>query len=215
MDRVRYSSWVGAGIALVCCASALAQTPTSQPSEPAVEGEVGAVATVPQARAPWPDAVQRFAQHLMAGDPTAVRAMLSDRPSLQTFQRENQGDLSRLIERLIGAQLLGAHGYLHPPMVMAADIAADFKNGSDVPEAVKNRMVPDGDTEIKRANATAVQWLTQVLIAAEGEFIGAIIVWAPTAGANGEPMFVLVKGIEIAPGEFRMSRVIYGRPVRE
>lgn len=114
----------------------------------------------------------------------------------------------------VRGMLIGAHAYSHPPMVMAADLAADFKNAEAVPDDTRRRMVPADESEMKRANATAVQWLTDVLKASNGEKVGVIVIWTsalPTVSA-GEMTFVLVKGAEISPGEWRIGHVVYGYP---
>jgi hypothetical protein len=75
---------------------------------------------------------------------------------------------------------------------------------------------------MKRANATAVQWLVDQLDAKNGAHVGVIILWTPRPPVPGvtsdappicDPVFVLVRGEEVGVGEFKINYVVYGCPM--
>jgi hypothetical protein len=87
----------------------------------------------------------------------------------------------------------------------------------------------DDPAEIKRGNATAVQWVVEQLEAKQGQPVAVIVLWARKAGevkqkeegkkqekaGAFEPVFVLVRGEEIDLHKFRINYVVYGNPVPE
>jgi hypothetical protein len=121
---------------------------------------------------------------------------------------------------------------------MAADVAADFKQATAVPEKVRMLFLIDDEIEMKRANATAVQWVIEQLEARQGQPVAVIVLWAakppappppadlndplptdprpaPVAAAAYEPVFVLLRGEETDPHKFRINYAVYGNPVPE
>src|SRR5688572_28988735 len=84
--------------------------------------------TQPAAPAPWPAAVEKFAQALAAGEPAGLKPLLAE-PSVivKRFGADEKEDVAQAVRRVAGGKVLGSHGYVFPPPVMAADIAADFK----------------------------------------------------------------------------------------
>lgn len=172
----------------------------------------------------WPEVVQKFSAALAAGD-AAGKSLLSDKPTIRLFTREDQEDISRLLHRTIGQTLLGAHAYLYPPLVMAADLAADFKNADEIPDPMKTHMIPRDETDMKRANATAAQWLGSILQAGDGQPVAVLLFWCAVQGLPGsladkeaeeqkyQPLFILLKGRESPGGGFAIQTIIYGNPV--
>jgi hypothetical protein len=127
-----------------------------------------------------------------------------------------------MIGRVTHSTIVGQHAYLHPPLVMAADVAADFKNAAAIPEKAKARYLIDEDSEMKRANATAVQWVVEQLEARAGLPVGVIVLWTPrpvspgvaaTDAVNYDVIFVLCRGEEVSPNEFKINAVVYGNPI--
>ncbi len=188
---------------------------------PAATAETPAVATEPTAPAvdmSWPRQVEALAKTIVDGDRAALEAMLTSRSAIRRFGTSQAEESSRIMERLAKSVLVGQHGYLHPPLVMAADIAADFKRSTVVPDKSKSRYLIDDDSEMKRANATAVQWVVEQLGATQGTPVGVIILWtpkpAPVAGAPiFEATFILCRGEEVGAQSFKMSNVVYGTPI--
>ena len=129
-----------------------------------------------------------------------------------------------LLNRLgSNATIVGQHAYIYPPQGMAVDLAADFKNAADLPSKLKTRFIVEDDNDIKRANATAVQWVAEQLTVRPGTPVGVIVLWAPRpthAGAKAaaekpphELVFILLRGDQTAPREFRMDSIVYGNPL--
>jgi hypothetical protein len=168
--------------------------------------------------AAWTKTVETFANALVKGDLATVGASLAPRASVRQFDGVADEEVWRIFERVTSASLVGQHAYAHPPLVLAADLAADFKKSKVVPDGAKARFIIDDDSEMKRANATAVRWLEQALDARHGALVGVIVLWIQRAGETAEsavrePVFVLLKGEETAPGTVKVRTVLYGLPV--
>jgi hypothetical protein len=186
----------------------------------------------------WPKLVEGFAKALVEGDRAGVEAAMGAKNYVRRFDSADfeEAGVRAVIERAAKATLVGQHGYFHPPLVMAADVAADFKNATAVPEKMRTLFMIDDPAEIKRANATAVQWVVEQLEAKQGQPVALIVLWAkkPAEVAEGqekqegknpkeeraaapvfEPVFVLVRGEEVDLHKFRINYVVYGNPVPE
>jgi hypothetical protein len=143
---------------------------------------------------------------------------------VRRFDTPQNDELWRLAGRVEKSTIVGQHAYIHPPLVMAADIAVDFKNAASVSDKVKARFIIDDEAEIKRANATAVEWVVDQLKVRDGTPVGVIVLWAPRPVPPGmkstEPqafdvIFVLCRGEQLAGGKFKINEVIYGEPAPE
>lgn len=167
----------------------------------------------------WPKAVESLARALINGNAATVQGMLSSNAVCRRFDSVNPDEPSRMLERLSKSVLVGQHAYLHPPLVMAADIAADFKNSTVVPDKGKAHFLVDDESQIKRANATAVQWVVEQLDARAATPVGVIVLWVPrpvppgsSESSGSDAQFLLCRGEQIAPGEFRFTTIVYGNP---
>src|SRR5690349_3750694 len=117
-------------------------------------------ADAPPPTQPWPSAVASFAKSLAGGDLDATQGAIAQRSFVRRFDGMGSEELWRLAERAVNATVIGQHAYVYPPQGMAVDLAADFKNtAANVPEKLKAKFIVEDDNEIKRANATAVQWI--------------------------------------------------------
>lgn len=170
----------------------------------------------------WPKMVQSLSRALCEGDRAAIDVMLANRGNVRRFGMTTSENTAAICEKLSKSLLVGQHAYMHPPLVMAADIAADFKVATMVPERAKARFVIDDDVEMKRANATAVQWVVEQFAATQGTPIAVIVLWTPRAnpaGGNAPPLFdtvfVLCRGEEVGPLEYKITNVVYGNPIPE
>jgi hypothetical protein len=222
-------------------ASSLAVTATAQETRPAetpaaADAPSHTVTVAPEDRTPqppqpqppqrpWPKLVETFARSLVAGNVEAVDAALVARPLIHRFDTAMPNDAQQLANRLAGSTVVGQHAYVHPPLVMAADIAADFKNAVGIPDKAKARFLVDDEHDIKKANTTAAKWVAEELEVSSGTPVGVIVLWTPRPAAPGaaataadvppayDVTFVLCRGDEVAPGEFKVNTVIYGAPV--
>ena len=168
----------------------------------------------------WPTWVQQLAGVLNTGDTLQTENVIAGHCMIREFRSDQPHQPVHLLAATSTASLLGAHAYIHPPLVMAADVAADFKNTPNLPEEARKRMVPETDEEMKRANATAVQWVTQTLGAKVDDYIVVLVFWSePTSGfgllpAPARPadvMFVLGKAEQVGDS-FQLTRILYGNP---
>lgn len=155
----------------------------------------------------WARVVEGFAHALAKGDLNAIEGLVVPRASVRRFDGAGNDEVWTVFERTMNARLIGGHGYVHPPHGMAGDLAGDFKKATTVPDAAKARFLLEDESDVRRANATAVQWLEVQLDAKPGMLVGAIVMWTP---AN-EPVFVLVKGEE-SGGAVRIRSILYGTP---
>lgn len=174
----------------------------------------------PAAERAWPLAVEKLAKSLVAGELDDTQAMLAPHASVRRFDGVQNEELWRMAERAVKSTIIGQHAYNGAPLVMAADIAADFKNAAAIPDPVKAQYTIDDETEIKRANTTAGQWLMEELNASEDAPVGVIVLWTPRPtlpGVKSAPsfdvMFVICRGQRIAENKYKMTSIVYGSPV--
>ena len=166
----------------------------------------------------WPQAMAAFGKALLGGDIAAMEKVLAPRATIRRFDGAHEEESWRLFEHVGKSTLVGQHAYMHPPMVMAADVSADFKNAAAVPDKAKSKFLIDDENEIKRANATAAQWIGEMVGAKHGAPVGVIVLWTlrPTApGTTAEApvydiLFLLCKGEQVGANQYRISTVVYG-----
>ena len=200
---------------VACAVLGSASEPASGQAKRATDVKPSTPASAKEA---WGRTVEAFAGALEKGDLGAVGALLAPRASVRPFDGVADEEVWRVFEFVTNGSLVGRHAYVHPPLVMAADLAADFKTHQTLPDRVKARFVVEDDVEMKRANATAVQWLEVQLDARHGALVGVVVLWVQRAGsADGpavqEPVFVLLKGEELSPGKVKVRTVLYGMPI--
>jgi hypothetical protein len=170
----------------------------------------------------WSRTVETFAKSLAGGDLDATQAALTPRAVVRRFEVARGAETWGLAERAVKSTIIGQHAYVHPPLVMAADIAADFKNAAALPEKSKAQYIVDDESEIKRANTTAVNWVVEELGVQAGTPVGVIVLWTPRPLPPGakesqstpvfDVMWVLCRGEETEGHKFRINTVVYGSP---
>jgi hypothetical protein len=169
----------------------------------------------------WPRQLESLAKALAKGDPAEVAPMFATRAAIHGFESRQLLEVSDLLQSLANSTLVGQHAYLHPPLAMAADIAADFKNAASIGEKEKAKFLVEDEHDMKLANSTAVQWVAEQL-GARAAPIGVIVLWTPRlapAGSTGEDatvydaLFVLCRGEEITPNEFKITAAVFGNPI--
>lgn len=187
---------------------------------------------------PWPATLEQLAAVMMEGRADAVNAMLSDKATVRSFGGSpGSEEVDRMVVHASLSAPIGIHAYVHPPLVMAADLMADCKN-ADLPDSVRQRMVPQDDASMQRANATAAQWISDSIDAATGDRVGVLVFFEPTDAlraargfasnvnsSGGELIFVLVRAQAgavaspaaetLAPTAIRIDRIVYGNPLLE
>ena len=142
---------------------------------------------------PWPKTVEGLTIALADNDAGALLAVLSDDVAITTCDMKN-GDAVRLLARTKKGSLISSFSYVFAPETMANDIAEAIKN-AEVPEELKRRMAMRDDAHARRANRTAVTWLSEAVGAKQGDKVGVLVFWCDkTNNADAEVVFILVKG---------------------
>jgi hypothetical protein len=199
---------------LVATFAFAASAQTTQPSKP--------LALAPDAPSQaWPRTVELLAKALAKGDSAEAESLMSSRVMVRALDSSATMEIAALLRRVEKSTLVGQHGYTQSPMVMAADIAADFKNAASIDEKSKARFLIDDDNDMKRANSTAAQWAAEQLGATNGTPTGVIVLWTPRPAPLGtvtsdspqyDAVFVLCRGEEVAPNEFKITMITFGNP---
>lgn len=166
---------------------------------------------------PWPGLVRQFADALATGQKATSRELLGA-AKVRRFDSTDDEAPDRLQARAASSTRVAVHGYFHPALSMAADLAADLKAATAVPEEIRKRLIPGDDDQMKRANATAVQWTADVLRVSNDQPVGIIVLWCEDPGIPGlasppELVFILLRGEQSGKDQFRISQVVYGDPL--
>lgn len=159
----------------------------------------------------WPKTVEALAGALNNNDAGELLAVLSEDVSITTFDSKN-ADGTRLLAKTKKGQPICMLNYVFAPEKMANEIADAFKS-AEVPEELKQRMDIRDEAHSKRANRTAVSWLTESLGAKEGDKVGVLIYWCDkTTNEDPEVIFILVKGDKDSQNA-RIKSVCFGNPI--
>jgi hypothetical protein len=209
------------------------------PQPPAPKSPAHADASRAKSDKAWSRLVESFAKALAEGDRPAVEGLMAAKSYIRRFEAGEFETSDEMLGRLARSTLVGQHAYFHPALVMAADVAADFKQATAVPDKVRISFLIDDQNEMKRANATAVQWLVEQLQTQQGAPVAVIVLWTPKPAAPAEapeaadpdakpaddkedskpappafePVFVILKGEETDPHRFRINYIVYGNPL--
>lgn len=165
--------------------------------------------------AAWSGVVAEFAQALVGNDPGAVAPLLSDAANIHSLNGKTS-DALRLLASARHCMLLSARAYVHVPPSAAGDVAEAFRDAA-VPDDVKQLMIPMDEPELRRANATAAQWLNESLAATPGDRVAIVVLWSAEAAADRSAnptngvSFVLLKGTPV-DSEAKVQTVVFGSP---
>jgi len=159
----------------------------------------------------WPKTVESLATALNDNDAPELVAVLSEDVSITTFESKN-ADGARLLAKTKKGQLLSSLNYVFAPEKMANEIADAFKS-AEVPEELKRKMDIRDEAHSKRANRTAVTWLTESLGAKQGDKVGVLIYWCDKTGSEDpEVIFILVKGDKESQNT-KVKSICFGNPI--
>jgi hypothetical protein len=167
----------------------------------------------------WQALVEQFAAALVVNDHESVHRLIADHPLIAELDLRNASTMTRLLHRAEGGQVVGVLAYPRPPGQLASEIVETLRGAAMVPQHVREWMVPADESAMRRANATAVRWVSEAVGATERCPVGVILLWCPVQSWPGvsagrakehQLLFVLVKG---APGQpERISGVAFGNP---
>jgi hypothetical protein len=179
--------------------------------------QVSAQTTRP-APANFADLTRSIADSLAAGDATILSDALFSDCVIVSFESETETTPEKLAARLNGSTVITARAYAQNPTTLAADLASDFKQASDVPDAIRHEMVPEPGTTI-RANITANQWIEQLLQPTKNQQICVIVLWPPAQPGTPSlrppprrPVFILMKGM-FQNKHPRLAHILFGDPL--
>lgn len=178
-----------------------------------------AAQTTRPANATWESAVEQFTRDILDGELVRVRADLDGQTIIRQFGAPETCDAVLLMDRVRQASLLGQHAYDGPPATLASDIAADFRSAGNVPDDFRQYMNPQDTQQMQQANQIAGQWINDMLQATPQDPIGVVVCWQggtpdPELGATRpQPLFVLVKGRQVTPGDYRITQIVFGNPL--
>jgi hypothetical protein len=160
----------------------------------------------------WPKTVEALGTALSDNDAGALLTVLSEDVSITSCESKNSNG-TYLLARTKKGSLITSLSYVHPAETMAGDIAEAFR-AAEVPEELKRKVAMRDEAHARRANRTAVTWLTEALGAKQGDRVGVIVFWCDkVANQDPEMVFILVKGDP--ESEFRKIKMVcFGNPVR-
>jgi len=158
----------------------------------------------------WPKTVEALGIALSESDASALVPVLADDVSISTF--DSKSTEMRLLARIRKGTLISSLNYVHAPETMANDIAEAFKS-AEVPEELKRKMAIRDDAHARRANRTAVTWLSESLGAKQGDKVGVLIFWCDkSASDEPEVVFLLVKG-DPESQYTKVKAICFGNPI--
>ena len=170
---------------------------------------------------PWARAVLTLADALVRSDPgeAPLSGALPAGTVIRRFDTEVPQDRLSLRAATAGTLVVSALSYTGAPDTVATDLARDIRGATFLPETLRNEFAIDGDAATKRANETAGQWVAGALQPGVQQPVAVITLWregAAEPSASGQPasrgsmIFVLLKGRQLASGDYSVSFVLYG-----
>lgn len=177
----------------------------------------GAEAQTTRPAPTWDRNVAQLADAACGKDLKTLSALLANGPVIRNFASEELQPPERLLGATTGLLALGVHAYPRVPATLATDMAADVRNAADIPEHVRERMVPADEEAEKRSNETAAQWLVQALKPAKDQPVAVIMLWRQDktdtyTSKTSRPVFLLVKG-QLVDGQYVFRQLVYGDPL--
>jgi len=148
----------------------------------------------------WDQFVSTISNQLSSGDMDSFKSALQDDCSIRAFAGSQPSDCDHLADALSGQTLLTARTYTGPPLTLAADLASDATAPS-VPASVKQLLLlPDA---------------TQSLNLSAQDPMAVLVFYMPTASDDPaeHPVFVLIKGVEIAHDQYKLCAIAFGDPL--
>ncbi len=159
----------------------------------------------------WPKTVEALSLALSDNDAGALLTVLTEDVSISSCESKNSNGTYLLARTKKGA-MIASLSYVYAPETMATDIAEAIKT-AEVPEELKRKVAMRDEAHARRANRTAVTWLTEALGAKQGDRVGVIVFWCDkVANEDPEMVFILVKGDP--ESQFaKIKSVCFGNPI--
>ena len=165
----------------------------------------------------WSAGVKHFSQVVAGKDVKALSAVLSNGPVIRTFASEELQPPERMLGATTDSKIIGVHAYPRVPATLATDMAADFRDNTDIPENVRSNMLPTDEQAEKTANETAAQWVVQALKPAKDQPVAVILLWRQDktdtyTSKTSHPIFILIKG-QVTDDQCTFRQIVYGDPL--
>jgi hypothetical protein len=167
----------------------------------------------------WEQTLQEFAVAAHETNISLMRQLLADDAAVRSFGGDTDQNLLKLIGHISDAQIIGLHAYNTLPATIASDLSQDFTDCPLIPRDAKSFLIPRDDVHLRRANQTAMQWVSNILEVDERSHIGIIAFWQSQERIVGSRshsarlFIILIKGQQTAPGVFRIRQINYGNPL--
>jgi hypothetical protein len=216
-EDVSMRRWIAHTLLLLLLCTAAGARAWAQASQPA-----RADAAPAQITDAWARTVQALADTLVRSEQggAPLNAALPAGTVIRRFDTEVPQDRLSLRAATAGGVVVSALGYTGAPDTVATDLARDIRQASFLPEELRAEFAIEGDAAaIKQANETAAQWVTSALQPGVQQPVALIALWQDRAAeasaaaqqaARGSMVFVLLKGRQLAAGDYVVSLVIYG-----
>jgi hypothetical protein len=170
-----------------------------------------AAQTTQPAPGTWDQAVQAAAKAFSSQD--ECTAFLCDDCIVRSFDTTAAKQIEDVEAHASGATLLMARSYQFPDGTIASDIGAAVVD-SQVPDDLKKLMSPGDTDSAAKANQTATRWVQNALGANAGDPVAVLVYFISDASqskaADGQMLFVMLKGRQNAKGDYQVSQVVYG-----
>jgi hypothetical protein len=119
--------------------------------------------------------------------------------------------------------LISARAFAWPSETVATDMGADIVASDLMPQAMRQQYAPRGESDARRSNQIARQWIAGVLQPTSSSFIAVLVLWepppmvaqtfmigsAPPSEPN-PPVIILLRGEKDESGDVRITRIAYG-----
>ena len=157
--------------------------------------------------------MQTLAKSLVSGDD--CKPLIAPDCFIRAFDSASVRQIEDVAAHTGGATQILAKAYLFPGGTIASDIGSAVAE-AQVSDDVKKMLVPGDADASAKANATATHWLQNALTAANDDPI-AVLVYvttdpSQTSSADGQILFVMLKGHKDSAGNYLVSQIVYGDP---
>jgi hypothetical protein len=171
----------------------------------------------PDPTRPWSQTVHELADAIVgAGDNDALAGVLPAGVPIRRFDRSDREDRLSLRSITAGAAVVACLSYESAPTTVASDLSAHLAEAAFIPESIRLEFAVPAGAGGKRANDIASQWVMGTLQPGVQQPVAIIVLWrerpvgTSTQQPQGTLVFILIKGREISPDDYRTSLLVYG-----
>jgi hypothetical protein len=174
--------------------------------------------------ASWDEAV-RGAAAALSSQPGAspLEAFCSDRLIVHGLNSSERSTREQLQQYCNNLSLVSARVYAWPTETVAVDLGADIMAFDPMPIALRRQYSPRNESDARRSNVIARQWINAVLQPSADSYVGVLVLWeapppiaasqligAPPISDLKPPVIVLLRGEKDESGGVRIMRIAFG-----